>query len=93
MEPTAQQRMSNLRHELARWIWSARRDVINVAAANQNLSDLTALCPDGIIEHAIKLKHAVNNQLEKLVGRQYMRIKGIDKTIECHALKMRELKN
>jgi len=93
MEPTAAQRMQNLRHELARWIWMARRAPINRLEAEDNLRTLVSLCPDEVCEKADRLMHDVKNQLTKLHGRAQLLARGVDPMIRCSALRMVEFKN
>lgn len=92
-EPTAEQRMNALKHELAKWLWIARCAPINRLECEDNLRTLVSLCPVEISEKANKLMHDVKQQLTKLHGRAQLLTRGIDPMIRCSALRMREFKN
>lgn len=68
----------NLRHELAKQIWNARRGQIDVAEALENTRDLVAMFPDELIEIADKLQHKIMNQVTKTYGKICLQRKGIE---------------
>lgn len=65
-------RIYNLRKELARQIWAARKSEINLAEANEYSRDLVAVCPDNIIEAANNLHHKIMGQIHLFLGKKYL---------------------
>jgi hypothetical protein len=73
-----EQRIYNLRHELAKQAWNARHGNMDVLSASENTRDLVALFPDDMIEVADRLQHKIMNQLTKIYGRKKLISKGIN---------------
>jgi len=90
---TNKMRMHNLRHELARRLWEARKRPVDTVEVSDNLRELVALCPDEIIERANRLMHDVRNQINNLHMISQFEDKSQVAGIRVHALKMREFKN
>lgn len=67
----------NLRHELARHVWAARKGTLDVFEANENTRDLVALMPSDIMDAADKLQHKVLGQITKKYGKICLTRKGI----------------
>jgi hypothetical protein len=75
---TPQFRSFNLRKELARCLWLARKNTLNILEAQDNCRSLVALCPEPILDLANHLLHAVFNQIQKIYGRHYFKKNGLN---------------
>ena len=71
-------RIFNLRKELARQLWKARKGTLDVFEAYENSRDLVALFPDEYIEIADKLQHDVSKQMTRIFGKIQLARKGLD---------------
>jgi hypothetical protein len=87
---TPKMRLANLRHELARWIWQARKQPIDTLEAVEYICDLTALCQDEIRDWANKLMHDMKNQLAKLHCKAELNNRGYNINFRVNALKTRK---
>jgi hypothetical protein len=72
----AEKKTFNLRKELAKHIWNARRGQINIAETLENTRDLVSLCPNDIIEIADRLQHKIMAQITKIYGKICLQRKG-----------------
>ena len=81
-----------MRRELARVIWDARNDRVDLLTATDNLRTLVSLCHDDHIEQADKLFHAIaNKQIQILAGKHFMKKNGIDSKSKVRAIRPNEI--
>lgn len=67
----------NLRKELARQFWLARKGKIEILVALENTRDLVAICQKNIIDVADRLQHKVMNQITKKYAKTQLNKKGV----------------